>query len=364
MSKIKSIADLRNVEARRICLIKPSALGDIVQSLPLLPVLKERFPKAEISWVVNDGLADLLTEHPHLDEVIKFERHGTWKSWWQLCRDLKSKQFDLVFDLQGLLRTAVMTYSTAAPIRIGMETAREGSHLTCHHLIPDSGRQVPAHLRYWRIAEAIGMGSASRETIIKWNQTVQTWQQKLWAEFEGKPVLTINPGARWITKRWPVDNFAAVAAKAIRAYGYSIVIVGSPDEKAGGEQFERALNRMVPTAKVKNLVGATSLKQLAAVLANSDIVLSNDSGPMHLAAGLGTPIVGLFTCTSSIQSGPPPGLHQLVSTNVGCAASYKKNCPHRGRHHMACHNELSVERAWTALQQIAEIQKQQHQAAA
>ena len=116
--------------------------------------------------MINSELADLLEGHPHLDEIIGFERRGTFSHWRRLLKELKQKKFDLVIDLQGLLRTAILTWSTRAPLRIGLETAREGSHLVCHALLPDTGKRVPAHQRYWRVAEALGMGNCRRETII------------------------------------------------------------------------------------------------------------------------------------------------------------------------------------------------------
>src|SRR5579863_5729894 len=133
-------SQLLDIDASRICLIKPSALGDIVQSLPLLGMLRRRFPTATISWVVRRDLADLVTGHPDLTEVIPFHRDGRWWEWRHLLGLLRRRRFDLVFDLQGLFRTAVMTFATRAGVRVGLQTAREGASLACHCIIPDSGR--------------------------------------------------------------------------------------------------------------------------------------------------------------------------------------------------------------------------------
>ena len=154
--------DLRSIDARRICLIKPSAFGDVVQTLPLLPVLKERFPNAQISWVINSGLRELLEDHPQIDDLISYRRHGTWKDSMRLLRELRQRQFDLVFDLQGLLRTGIMTFATRAKIRVGLESAREGSSAACHITLSDTDRFMPAHLRYWRVAEALGLGNRNQ----------------------------------------------------------------------------------------------------------------------------------------------------------------------------------------------------------
>ena len=353
MLKRISPADLSSLDARWVCLIKPSALGDIVQTLPLLPILKERFPEATVSWVVASQFADLLAGHPYLDEVLPFERRGGSRRFLSLLNTLRKRRFDLVFDLQGLLRTGVMNWATGAAVRVGLETAREGADWVCHVSLPDTSRLVPAHLRNWRVAEALGMGQHRRETLIPITDLDRAWARDQLAGVSPR-VLVIHAGAQWETKRWPPGQFAFVAAKAARHYQMSPVLVGSPGERTLTDDIERQIRKFVPNARLKNLAGETTLKRLAAVLERADVVLSNDSGPMHLAAGLGTPVVGVFTCTSPIRSGPPGDRHALVSSKLSCAASYHKRCPHRGREHLACLKELEADRVWQALADLVE----------
>jgi len=344
---------LDNLKPQNICIIKPSAFGDVVQALPLLPVLKERFPQAKLSWVINDSLSGLLEGHPHLDEIIPFNRKGTWGEWKSFLGGLRKRQFDLVFDLQGLLRTAVMTRFSGAKMRVGLQTAREGAHLACHYTILDSGKNVPAHTRYWRVAEAVGMGDQKRQTFIKVSPEDHTWVQQQAAQLKG-PILAIHPGARWATKRWPVEKLAVVTSQAIRKFGFSAVILGSADEKPVAAQLVHILKSFTPSASVLNLTGETSLKQLAGMLSASTVLLSNDSGPMHLAAGLGTPVLGVFTATNALRSGPPGDQHELVSTNLRCAACYKKRCPKMGSRHLRCLDELTTESVFQSFYHLLE----------
>jgi len=347
------LAQLNQIDAQRICIIKPSALGDVVQTLPLLPVLRERFPDAQISWVIRDSFANLLEGHPCLDEIIPFQRRSSAGQWWQLLKSLNRKKFDLVIDLQGLLRTGIMTAATRAPWRVGIEAAREGSHLTCNLTIPDTGRFVPAWLKYWRVADAFGQGEQTRTTEIYIPDADVSWaREKLQSPDYPLPTLAIHAGAQWITKRWPPESFAAVGAKAIRRFRCQIALVGTSSERELTGHIEKLLHKFVPTGRVINLAGETSLKQLAAVLQESNFVLTNDSGPMHLAAGLGTPVTGIFTCTSALRSGPPGDQHELVSTNVSCGGSYNKRCPKRGPQNMCCMEELEVGRVWQALYRL------------
>ena len=230
MRKRTTPRNLHEIEAQRICIIKPSALGDIVQSLPLLPVLKERFPDATVSWVLKRELIDILRGHPSLDDIIAFDRRGSVRNWIRLLSELRGKQFDLVFDLQGLLRTGVMTLATAARMRVGLQTAREGSHLAYNFVIPQTGRKVPAHMRYWRVLEAIGKPDCPRETIVQVSRADREWVKRQLNEIK-RPILAIHPGAHWITKRWPFERFGVVACKAMRHYGFAVVIVGAESEK-------------------------------------------------------------------------------------------------------------------------------------
>ena len=348
------VADLGQLDPKRICLIKPSALGDVVQVLPLLPILRRQFPRAEISWVINKELQDLVEGHPALDESILFERRGGWSAWARLLTTLRQRRFDLVLDFQGLLRTGVMTLATAAKVRVGLQTAREGSRYSLNCILPDTNRDQPAHARYWRLAELMGLGDLPRETSVAIPEADLTWAEDKIRQLP-RPIMAVHPGARWVTKRWPVPKFAELLTRAGHSWQGSVLVLGSKAERPDADQLTRQIkeNRGGKNSmEVMNLAGESTLKQLAALLARVDVVISNDSGPLHLSAGMGTPTLGIFTCTSAIRSGPPGSQHEMVSTMVDCAASYHKVCPHRGTDHLACMRELDVERVWMALQRL------------
>jgi heptosyltransferase I len=145
-----------------------------------------------------------------------------------------------------------------------------------------------------------------------------------------------------------------LATRAMQSWGAGVVILGSPAERSDADRLQQQISGLVPRGKVRNLTGASTLKQLAALLRKVDAAVSNDSGPMHLAAGLGTPTLGVFTCTSAVLSGPPGDSHELVSTTVDCAASYRKTCPHHGARKHCCQSELDVERVWRGLERLVE----------
>jgi heptosyltransferase-1 len=357
-------------DPRRIVIIKPSALGDVVQALPILGPLRERFPRAAISWVISKSLVELVDGHERIDDVIAFDRRGGIRAWCRLLRTLKAQQFDLVIDLQGLLRTGVMTWATRAPVRLGLETSREGAHLACTNLLRETGRDVPAWQRYRRVVEHLGWAApqfcAANSPVHASNSThallpVRAADRAFAAETLRslpRPVLGVSPGARWETKRWPASQFAALAARAHREFGAGVVIVGGPEERPLCIDLEEQLRRQMPEKAIVNLVGATTLRRLAAVLEACTWVVSNDSGPMHLADAVGTPVLGVFTCTSPRQSGPPPGRHEFVATQLACAAGYHKRCPMVGAARHACFAEIDVERAWTSFLRLLEKSRQ------
>jgi ADP-heptose:LPS heptosyltransferase len=379
MDQQKTNVQLATLHAQRICVVKPSAFGDVVQALPLAGALRERFPTARISWVINRELMGLLEGHPSIDDPIAFERRAGLRSQLRFLAGLRRRRFDLVIDLQGLFRSALMTWVTSAPVRIGLQTAREGARLACNVVLPETDRKVPAHVRYWRVAEAVGAADAVRDNGISISNAERGWVYECLRGLP-RPIVAIHPGARWQTKRWPPERFAAVAARIAG----TIVVVGSPAERElagqvvalasraaaplgvrleGGQARSKAgfgnqeaapaathlSNQSVTSAAILNLAGGTNLRQLAALFAACDLVVANDSGPMHLAAAMGTKVVGIFTCTSAAISGPAGNQHQLVSTSLPCAAGYHKHCPKRGAAYLFCHQEISVERVWRAI---------------
>ena len=339
---------LEHVEPRRICIIKPSAFGDVVQTLPVLSALHDRFPDSEITWVIQAGLSDLVDGHPHLTGWIPFHRHGGYAGWSRLLKELRSRRFDVVLDLQGLLRSAAMCLATGARVRVGLETAREGSHLSCHVLLPGTGRDVPAHARYWRVAEAFGVKTPKPNAIVPVASEDEAWALQQ-TDSLPQPIVGIHAGARWETKRWPAEKFAEIARRVIGRWHGSVVLLGSPDEKPVSQAIEDSLGA---GDRVRNLTGRSTLKQLTAMLSRIDLLASNDSGPMHLADALQTPVAGIFTCTDATRSGPASPIHELVSTKVECRAGYHKRCPMSGSQHLACFAELDVERVWGACERI------------
>lgn len=341
-------ADLSKLEPRRVVLIKPSALGDIAHSLPVLSALRRRYPAAHLAWVVNKIYEPILRNHPDLDEIVPFDRGMTKRGWfsgvagfWLFLRELRGKSFDLAVDLQGLLRTGLMARATGAATRLGLASAREGSRWCYTHVLPDDADRMHAIDRYWMVAEAIGAGDLGKRFSLAIDPAAKAWAQAQLAPLP-RPWIAVGVGARWLTKRWPPEHFAALTNQAIAAFGGSAVFVGTPDETRLAESAASAV-----VGPKLNVAGKTSLPQLAAILGEVDVMLGNDTGPLHLAVALGRPVVAPFTCTRVRRTGPYGPEHRALETTVWCAGSYRKTCDR-----LECMGELTPGRLWPPFEEV------------
>jgi lipopolysaccharide heptosyltransferase II len=340
---------LADCAPRRIVLIKPSALGDIVHSLPVLTALRARFPQAHIAWVVNRAYQPLLEGHPDLDETLTFDRAAARAGWLGAGRalagflgTLRNRRFDLAVDLQGLLRSGLMSLATGARRRVGFADAREGGRW-CYTDRVDAPRNRALHAvdRYWRLAGALGAAAGPPVFRVHVAPAAAKWAD---GELAGlpRPWLVLGVGSRWLTKRWLPEHFAELANRVRSAFGGAAVFVGGADEAALAGAVRGRLG-----GPSLDLTGRTALPQLVAVLARADVMLANDTGPLHLAAALGRPVVAPYTCTRAAWTGPYGPAHRAVETRVWCAGSCRKRCSR-----MECMAELTPDRLWPALREV------------
>jgi lipopolysaccharide heptosyltransferase I len=341
---------LRDLRPHRIALLKPSALGDIIHSLPVLTALRRRFPHAHITWIVNRTYEPLLQGHRDLDETLAFDRRAMRDGWAAglasyvgFLRELRRRNFDLLLDLQGLLRSGVMTAATGAQRRVGLSTAREGATLFYTDVVRVADfHAVHAVDRYWRLAEELGAGDSQKIFHVPISVEARRWAESVLTELP-RPRLVLGVGSRWETKRWPPSFFADLASRVRRRFGGSTLFVGSADEAALADEVRRAVGE-----PALDVTGRTTLPQLAALLNRADVMLANDTGPLHLAAALGRPVVAPYTCTLDRLNGPyAASAGGAVETSVWCKGSYVKRCKR-----MECMTELTPDRLWPTLCEV------------
>lgn len=307
----------------RILIIKPSAIGDVVHALPVLNLLRRRWPGAKVSWLVTPACAGLLEGHPQIDEVIRFERREFGRGWRsprvaadfvRFMGELRRRRFDLVIDLQGLFRSGWLAAATRAPVRVGMANAREGAWLFYTHRVPTGTREQHAIERYLTVAEAVGCERGPTEFVFAVDDADRAYVRKL----TPARYAVLMPGANWVTKQWPVERFAGLVSPLRERFELECVVAGGPDVAELAEK--------VPAAA--NLAGRTNLRQLVALLEKAQLVVANDSGPMHIAAALGRPLVTPFGPTNPVRTGPYGRMDSVVRVDIPCSPCYSRKCSH------------------------------------
>lgn len=312
---------------RNILLVKLSAIGDVIHALPVAYALKETFPQARLTWIVEKPAYELVVGHPFIDEVILFEKIrlrslAGMKSYLpELVHNLKQKHFDLALDLQGLMKSGIIAWLSGAPQRLVYCHTREFSDWFSRKVCgPHQGGHIIE--QYLDVVRAlggsvstvnfgIGFSNAERETA----QAILTG-----SGWQGEPYVVLVPGANWPNKRWPTGHFAALAQRLFEQ-GLRCLITGGP----GDEGLAREITERTPTPLL-NITGKTSIKQLAWVLQNARVTVGGDTGPMHLSVAVGTPTVAIMGPTDINRNGPFGPGHEAVVTPRACAGCWRRKC--------------------------------------
>ncbi len=295
---------------KNILIIKPSSLGDIVHALPALSALRRTFPDANISWLVRPEFAQLIENHPHLNDVILFDRKFLGKAWYNrrafakllsLIKQLRRHKFDAVIDLQGLFRTAALAQLTGCKKRFGMATAREFGHIFYTHKVSQDQDCIHVVDYYLKVIKAVGVCDLTAEFIFPHDAAAADSVNRLLAEHNVEPsnYAVFIPGSAQRDKCWPVERFAALADKISNEFGLSVVATGTQSEKDIAEEL-----KMIANVPVANLAGRTNLGDLTALLKGAKLVLSNDTGPGHIAAALGAPLALIFGWANPVRIFP------------------------------------------------------------
>jgi len=350
--------DLREREFERILLIKPSAVGDVVHTLPVLAKLRQRYPSARIDWMLTPGIAELIRHHPALSGVVLFARDDYARSWRdlsgplgfiKLLADLRAARYDLVIDLHGQFRSALFTLATRAKTRIGFDRprrslrrasrpmpreallhgwtgAREGSWVAYTHRI--RVRTLDAHAvdRYLWVGDMLGFADGPLEFSVPVPEEAEHGVDALLAEngVAHKPLALLTPGTIWETKHWLTESFAVVARHFL-SKDWAVVLAGASRDVARCREVAAACEG------VCDLSGRTKLSELAALIRRAAICVTNDSGPMHLAAAMNTPMISIFGPTDPLWIGPYGRPDAVVRAGVECSPCYLRklrDCPH------------------------------------
>ncbi len=306
---------------KNILILKPSALGDIVLALPALASLRASFPEAKITWFVRPEFAPLLKGVPNLDDMIIFDRRLLGK-WWcnqkafaalvKLVSKLRKGEFDLVIDLQGLLRTAIFSWFTGCKKRFGTKKARELASIFYTHKISIEDNVVHVIDCYEKIITATGASKITLNYDLSPTPLDIENITKLLAQYEltyGNYVVFVA-GAAHAHKCWPPKHFVALAERINAEFTLPVIAIGTKTEKQIIENIKANTN--VP---IVNFAGMTDISQLVAILSGARLTITNDTGPGHIAVALGKPVVMIFGPTNPARIEPYGCENAVVAIN-------------------------------------------------
>lgn len=371
---------LRSKPFERILLIKPSALGDVIHTVPVLVKLRARYPAAQIDWLLTPPIAELIRHHPALSNVLLFTRRASGRfgrklstaaSFLSLLSRIWRNRYDLVIDLHGQFRSALFTLISGAPTRIGFDRprqeisqatlrhrpkeaylhgwtgAREGAWIAYSNRIHIPTLDVHAVDRYLWLGPMLGLDKNRPDFSIPVPLSARSHVNTLLKRegLLGKELVVLVPGTIWETKHWTVAGFGAVANYLSRS-NRTVVLAGSAKEQARCREVTKACPQAC------DLCGRTTVSQLAALIERSALCVTNDSGSMHLTVALGKPVVSIFGPTDPVWIGPYGRPHAVVRAGVPCAPCYLRklrSCPNEHACMREVTPEMVVERVEMAL---------------
>jgi heptosyltransferase-1 len=311
----------------RILLVKLSSFGDVLHALPTLEALRSAYPAAHITWLAEAAYAPLLAGHPALDEVWVAPRlrpaevfsGSNPATLGRLVRQLRARHFDLVVDVQGLLKSAVWVALARSPRKVGYDQTRELSYLALTERVAPFDPEAHAVNRYLNLAHYLGAPPAPPRFRLGLDAGADI--AGLIPEAAGRPLVVLHPGARWTSKLWPGASWVRLAAW-FRDRGFQVAVTGAAaDRKLIANIMGQSRTPLV------NLAGRTSLAQLAGILRKARLAVTTDTGAMHLAAAVGTPVTALFGPTAPWRTGPFGPGHQVVRLGLACSPCFKRRCP-------------------------------------
>jgi lipopolysaccharide heptosyltransferase I len=310
----------------KILILKPSALGDVVQAMPVLRLLKRHWPESRIHWWIEAGLAPLLADDPDLAGVIPFHRRRwsapwRWPEVWRHLRDLRSSRFDWIVDLQGLARSGATAWLAMGRHSIGVLDPREGAAMFYDVAVPRPSPHTHAVDWYLQVLRDMGVPADAPFDWIPPRAEAAARIRNRWPVQE-RPWILLQPGARWLNKRWPLEHFQELARSLGRRFpDYGLAVLGSADEVQSAATIAAAA-----PGPCLNLAGQLTLSELVEWVRAAAIMVSNDTGPMHLAAALQRPVVAIFGPTDPRRTGPYGQGEHTLRQDLPCSPCLKRVC--------------------------------------
>ncbi len=313
-------------------------------STPVLGRLRKAWPQAKLTMLVNRGTEGVIQGNPDVDEVLVLDR-GLLSSL-RLVGALRNRHFDLVIDLTDGDRSAILARSSGAQIRVGYNSEARWRGTLYTAVVEADRFKMHTVLYHLAATEALGLAGPPLAPTLTVSPSAEKRAEDL-IRGNGidpaRPIICVHPGARWWFKSWPPERFAALADRIQQATSAPVLILGGDQDRQVVSQIQTGMR-----AHARNLVGSTDLPVLAGVLKRASLMVSNDNGPMHMAAALGVPVVGLFGPSDPAVWGPWGEGHRVFYKNLDCRACFHPDC-FRGEEN--CMMQISLEEVWEAVRE-------------
>lgn len=316
----------------KVLLVKLSALGDVVQSLPVAMAIRRQNRDVQVDWLVEQPSVGLLTGHPALSRVLLSPRHAITKGDGELIQEVKDFlkvlreiEYDAVLDLQGLMKSAILVALSRGRRKIGFKGGKEFlSAWAYNERLEPYDPDQPALQRYLGLLGPLGFEQPAQVEfgLEPSPGELERVRDLLGGEGE-RPLVVLHPMAKWDSKLWPLRYWLDLASR-LAGGGARLVLTGSPEDVALGRLLAR---RAGLGPELLDLTGRTGLKDLAALLSLARVVVCTDTGVMHLAAAVGTPVVALFGPTAPWRTGPFGRGHRVLRARMECSPCFDRDCP-------------------------------------
>ena len=334
--------------------MKLSAIGDVIHTLPSAAALRELYPDTHITWVVEEASSDLLAGHPSLDrvliskrrkwlrELVNPQRAGlAFHEIREFLKTLRDRPYDLVIDFHGLFKSALIVFLSGGRRRLGYDSMQELSGLFLNDKIPEDMNKhaVDRYLDFLRhLGAKVGEPQFHVPVDEENKRKVDSLLERRAAIGRDECFVAISPAALWDTKLWDKEKFAKLCDRLIAELNLKLVLTGA---RADGmlQRIEKSMTR-----PVANLGGLTTLRDLAYLFGRASLLITTDSGPMHIAAAVGTPVVALFGPTSPSRTGPYGRGHTIIRKDLECSPCFLKKCEL-----LTCMKEITVEEVFQAV---------------
>ena len=340
----------------RILVIKLSSIGDVIQASPVADKLRQRYPRANIDWIVETKSKDVIIGNSNLDEVIVWKR----REWWEelkktgdyrlfyqrmaaFFKHLRQRKYDLAIDLQGLLRSALVAWLSGALWRVCYTDTREMSPMFANIKIKPDEEKIHVKYRYVGLLQFLGIDASN----LKMQMPLTAGDRQFANHFivqnrlTAKQYIVLNPATSWPSKCWPAELYAQVGELIMSRLQLPVVILGAPADQFLAKEIKDKLEK-----PVFDLTGQTTLKELAAVIEQAALFIGGDTGPLYIAEALGTATVSIFGPTDPARHAPI-GRRHIVLASQSCKLCYKRDCSDR-----SCMLETTPEQVFKAVVQL------------